>query len=364
MTIMKFDFAIGNPPYHEEVEGNDKGKPLYNYFYDEAEKIADCYEFITPGRFLFNAGMTSKKWNEKMLNDIHFKVLKYIPNSNEVFENTDIKGGVAITYRNKNKEYNAIEEFIVDKNLRDIVNKIKASNFESLSSDMYGGRADLKFNDYFLETYPNYVRDRIAATQIKHPSVTSLPPNEEYEIRNRIFDDAPYIFEIDMTSKNKDNYYRILGLSGTQREYRWIRKEYLTIRYPDNNIIGNYKVYISKASGTGAFGEKLSEPAIGLPGDFSTPTFIGIGKLDSEIEADNLSKYLKTKFVRALLSVLKITQDIVPSKFKYVPKQNYGVKSDIDWSKPISDIDNQLYAKYGLSQEEIDFIETNVKEMV
>lgn len=74
-------------------------------------------------------------------------------------------------------------------------------------------------------------------------------------------------------------------------------------------------------------------------------------------------KYIKTRFARTLLSVLKTTQDITPEKFKYVPLQDFTENSDIDWSKPVSEIDQQLYAKYGLTQEEIDFIETHVKEM-
>lgn len=360
---MKFDFIIGNPPYHEEVEGNDKGKPIYNFFYDEAEKIAKCYELISPGRFLFNAGMTTKKWNEKMLNDPHIKLLEYYPNSNEVFSNTDIKGGVAIIYRDQSQEFEPIGEFVVDDTLRSIVNKIKGYKFISISEYMYGGRADLKFNDYFLSVFPNYIKDRIAATQVKHPSVTELPPSEEYELRNRIFEDAPYIFESEDTNLDKSEYYRVLGLCDGKREYRWIKKEYLVIRYPENNNIFDFKVYISKASGTGAFGERISEPVIGYPGDFSTPTFIGIGKLNTENEAKNLSKYITTKFFRAMLSVLKITQDIVPAKFKYVPMQDFSEKSDIDWSQTISNIDAQLYKKYELNDKEIEYIEKNVKEM-
>lgn len=64
-----------------------------------------------------------------------------------------------------------------------------------------------------------------------------------------------------------------------------------------------------------------------------------------------------------MLSVLKVTQDNTPSKWEYVPLQNFTTTSDIDWSKSISEIDQQLYKKYGLSDKEITFIETNVKEM-
>ena len=76
-----------------------------------------------------------------------------------------------------------------------------------------------------------------------------------------------------------------------------------------------------------------------------------------------LSKYLKTKIARALLGVKKATQHNPKSVWKYVPLQDFTSSSDIDWSKSIHEIDLQLYKKYGLNQEEIDFIEKNVKEM-
>lgn len=64
-----------------------------------------------------------------------------------------------------------------------------------------------------------------------------------------------------------------------------------------------------------------------------------------------------------MLGILKVTQDSSKSTWKYVPMQDFTDKSDIDWSKSVADIDRQLYKKYGLSQKEIDFIESHVKEM-
>lgn len=90
---MKFDFAIGNPPYQEEVLNNGRQNPIYHKFMDETYKIADVTEFITPARFLFDAGQTPKEWNRKMLNDSHFKVLKYESDASTIFPKTDIKGG-------------------------------------------------------------------------------------------------------------------------------------------------------------------------------------------------------------------------------------------------------------------------------
>lgn len=64
-----------------------------------------------------------------------------------------------------------------------------------------------------------------------------------------------------------------------------------------------------------------------------------------------------------MLGILKTTQDLTPAKFSYVPLQDFTSSSDIDWSQSVADIDQQLYRKYGLSQDEIDFIESHVKEM-
>ena len=95
-----------------------------------------------------------------------------------------------------------------------------------------------------------------------------------------------------------------------------------------------------------------------------TQTFIGVGAFDTKENAENALKYVKTKFARALLHVLKVTQDNNRDVWKYVPLQDFTDKSDINWNTSIANIDKQLYKKYGLSQEEIDFIETHVKEMV
>ena len=107
----------------------------------------------------------------------------------------------------------------------------------------------------------------------------------------------------------------------------------------------------------------LSPPVLAGPGIGSTETFLSIGAFDTEDEATALLKYTKTKFARILLGVLKTTQDITPQKWDNVPNQKFADTSDIDWSKSISEIDQQLYAKYGLDKQEIEFIESHAKEM-
>ena len=119
---MKFDFIIGNPPYQEEIEGSSD-RPIYNAFMDAVYEISDKVELITPARFLFNAGKTPKAWNQKMMEDIHLKVLFYERDSSKIFPNTNINGGIAITYRDASKNFGAIEVFSPYDELRSIQEK-------------------------------------------------------------------------------------------------------------------------------------------------------------------------------------------------------------------------------------------------
>ena len=112
-----------------------------------------------------------------------------------------------------------------------------------------------------------------------------------------------------------------------------------------------------------ALRRRLGTPVIAEPSIGHTESFISIGEFHSRNEAEATIKYVKSKFARCLLGVLKVTQDNPPDKWKYVPIQDFTASSDIDWSRPISEIDQQLYAKYGLDQTEISFIESHVKEM-
>ena len=127
--------------------------------------------------------------------------------------------------------------------------------------------------------------------------------------------------------------------------------------------MNKYKVFLSSANGNGIFGETLTPPFVVDPGVASTETFLSIGLFDDRFSANNLLKYIQTKFARSLLGALKKTHHITVETWSFVPIQDFTPQSDINWSKSISEIDQQLYKKYGLSQEEIDFIETNVKEM-
>lgn len=102
----------------------------------------------------------------------------------------------------------------------------------------------------------------------------------------------------------------------------------------------------------------MTTPLIG-----GTQTFITIGNFSNLEEANSAMKYIKTKFARAMLGTLKVTQDNKKRTWSNVPMQDFTSNSDIDWTQSIYDIDLQLYKKYGLDKKEINFIETKVKEM-
>ena len=175
---------------------------------------------------------------------------------------------------------------------------------------------------------------------------------------SNIFTRLPQIF-YDTLPDDDNDYIMILGRENNTRVCKYIRKDY--VRTTINT--DTFKLVVPQASGSGEFGEIISSPVIGKPGEGSTETFITIGVFNSRMEAENCQKYIYSKFCRALLGVLKRTQALSPDKWKYVPLQNFTNKSEIDWTKSISEIDQQLYNKYGLTEEEIQFIETNVKEM-
>lgn len=122
---MKWDFAIGNPPYQDDRQGTSTtALPVYHEFINAAYEVGNAVELIHPARFLFNAGRTPKDWNAKMLNDDHLKILDYQQDAKSVFPNTDIKGGVVISYHDSGKSFGKIGTFTVFEELNMILKKL------------------------------------------------------------------------------------------------------------------------------------------------------------------------------------------------------------------------------------------------
>ncbi len=338
---MKFDVIIGNPPYQLTTE-RTSDMPVYNYFMDVSFKISDKVTFITPARYLFDAGKTPHEWNIKMLNDEHFKVVWYKAKSTDIFPNVDIKGGVAVCYRDAQYSFGKIGSFSTHPELNNIYKKVvvKNENFAPLSDIIYPQN---KFNlNSLYKKFPE-LKLRIGSN------------GNERRLTTSIFG----LSEIFHTEKEKSDDIEILGLVKNIRKIRWIESSIIE-EHPN---LMKWKILIPKSNGTGAIGETLSAPLISKPLMGYTQSFIGIGAFNEQTEAIAALKYIKSKFARTLLSILKATQDNNKDTWRYVPLQNFTENSDIDWSKSVEEIDKQLYAKYALTDDEIAFIEKMIKPM-
>lgn len=337
---LKFGAVVGNPPYHENSK-DTSDKPIYNYFMEISYRLSNLVCLITPARFLFNAGKTSKKWNKKMLSDAFFKVNKYYQKSSEIFFDVDLKGGLSITTRNLNEKSGPVGTFTLFEELNSVLQKVTHSEgFENILSSIF---LQNKFNLTALySSYPN-LRELIGSN------------GKEKRLTTSIFTQLPIFYDEQIS----EDYVKILGLIDNKRVFKWIDNRYL--ESPKN--FEKYKIIIPKSNGTGAIGEVLSTPLIGEPLIGYTQSFISIFSLKNEMEAESALKYINSKFTRAMLGTLKVTQDNNKETWANVPMQDFTENSDIDWSKSVHEIDLQLYKKYKLNDDEINFIEKNVQAM-
>ena len=353
---MKFDYCIGNPPY-QELKVGTSDDPLYNIFLDAAYTVSDKVEMISPARFLFNAGKTPKEWNEKMLQDPHFKVCHYEPDSNKVFPSlpTPIKGGIAITYRDAKKNLGAIETFTPYPELNSILQRVRNRMDRSVSEIVYSPES-YKFTSTLYKEHPEL---KTMTYVYKGETLPLISKGHDYDLTSNIFDKLFGIIFFDKSVKDGNESIQILGRMNNSRQRLFIKKSYIA----EHDNLYKYKLFFPKSNGSGLFGEPMSDAEIGIPGEGHTQTFLSIGCFDNRSEVESMRKYVRTKFLRAMLGILKVTQDNKKSVWKYVPLQDFSDKSDIEWSKSLHEIDEQLYKKYTLSQEEIKFIESQVKEM-
>lgn len=331
-----FTYTVSNPPYQMD-NSNTSSTQIYPHFIDCAELYSYKTIFITPGRFLFNAGKTSKEWNHKKLNDPHFVVYDYFNNGQELFPSVKIGGGVAITGIDYNNT-NPIKMFIPDPEVRSILEKVKSIRESSIDEIIY---TQSKFNlDNVYSDFPHF--KNLIGSNGKEKRLTS-------NIFNRL--------DIFKDEKSYDNQYGIYGLdSNRRRTIKYIDKKYLL----EDNVIEKYSVLVPT---TGSLSKMIGDPVISYPMIGSTQTFISVGSFDNESEVQALLKYIKTKFSRILLSTLKVTQDNKKGVWGNIPIQDFSKNSDIDWDLSIPDIDKELYNKYGLNEDEISFIENNIQSM-
>lgn len=335
---MKFNAVVSNPPYQVGVNK----EPLYHHFISIGMEIGDLGTLIHPGRFLFNAGKTPKAWNQKMLNDEHFKVVKYWKKSDEVFDAVDIKGGVAVTMWDKQNVIGPIGTFVLHDELRAIQVKVESLGEESFSKIVYS-RDLYQLTESFYKENPE-----LEGRQSK---------GHRFDLGTTAFSLFPEVFSDEKPAG--DGYALVVGRENDTRIAKWIKKEYLKL--PDN--FESYKIAFPVANGSGKFGESLSDPFVCGPYCAQNTTFLSAGNFYTLFEAQSCLKYVKTKFARCMLGIFKVTQHTTREAWRAVPLQNFTQQSDINWDLSIPELDAALYQKYNLTRDEIEFIESNVSAM-
>lgn len=330
---MKFDAVVGNPPY-QIMDGGNKASamPIYNIFVDMAKKIKPQYlSMIMPAKW-FNGGRGLDLFREHMLNDSSMQILVDFADSQVCFPGVDIAGGICyFLWNNKHsgkctvKSYNngsfdedirslnEYETFIRMPKAIPIVNKLK--NFSSIN--------------YF---------DSCVSAQRPFGLRTYVKPQDSGDLVLR-YNGGKGLYQNNSTIINQD----------------WI---------PKWKVIMSYLTY-DHAGRADKDGKKriFSTMEILCPNEICTETYLVIYTSNNEVEVKHVLSYMKTKFVRFMVSLVTATQHISKASFRLVPIQDFTANSDIDWSKSAAEIDQQLYAKYSLNDEEISFIESMIKPM-
>ena len=319
---MKFDVIIGNPPYQLSDGGNGaSAKPLYHLFVEQAKKLRPRYmTMIIPSRW-YSGGKGLDEFRQTMLNDNHIRVLFDYTDSKDVFPGVDIAGGIC--YFLWDRENPGVCKY---------TNCFKGKESSTLKElNEYATFIRYPLADNIIRKihcFSEATMDSMVTTRKPFGLATNVLPMEHGDIKLRY-------------NKGVGNYSRSAITTGQEFIDKWkVMISYLTAEHagqPDKN--GQFRV--------------LSTMEILPPKYVCTETYLLAGSFNSENEANNLLNYLKTRFVRFLIGQIAVSQHITKGCFSFTPVQ--------DFSKPWTD--EELYAKYGLTQEEIDFIESMIKPM-
>lgn len=331
---MKFDAIVGNPPYQEAKGTNIV--PIFNHFMTLAKEINPRYiSMIMPSRWMKGGNRGLDDFMKETLADTRIELLHDYIDPKEVFPGVEIKGGVC--YLLWGKFYNGMCRY----SLHDVSKKEQ-------SVERY-----LKTEgcDSFVR-YPICVSILEKIRKFNEQSFSGLVSvREPYGLKSDFFK-HPQKYGVEHLSKDpiKDGI-KIYGLENLKRVERYVPNSYKVKRREET--LNSYKIFIPNAYGCGAIGEELGTPILGTPMSICTETFYLIGPFQGEDESKNALTYLKTKFFRLLVGLKKITQHTTRDTYSLVPIQ--------DFSRPWTD--EELYKKYALTDEEIDFIETMIKPM-
>jgi hypothetical protein len=343
---MKFNAIVGNPPY-QVMDGGGTGSsavPVYDKFVDIAKKAnPEYFSMIMPSRW-FSGGRGLDEFRDRMLNDNSINKIHDFLKAGDCFPNVEIKGGVCY--------------FLWDKN--------------------YNGECEVNtHNGNLISKTTRSLLEVGADTFIRHNEAISImnkvKSKKESSFSNLISANDPFGFDV-----REDNSYKRVrhNFETTYKEgdisvyyYGWQSQGvgYVSEKEITKNIelVKKFKVYISKAYGAGEVypHQIINTPLFGDKNTCCTETYLAIGPFETKELTENVTSYMKTKFFRLLVLLIKNTQNAMKKVYKFVPLQDFTSTSDIDWSQSVPDIDRQLYAKYGLSDEEVAFIEGMIKGM-
>lgn len=345
---VKFDVVVGNPPYQESDGGAQaSASPIYNKFVECAKSLnPNIITLIMPSRW-YIGGKGLEQFRMTMLTDPHLKELHDFLNPSDVFPNTNIRGGVCVI--NWDKSYD---------NTKDLTRVVTYENGQ-IKKDI---KRPLKIKDLDI-----FIREYDALSILEKVNTYSGERLHEGKISDIASPLKPYGFR-GFFIKDKRFHADDTGLTEPIVCYGKGAVGFVERSEIKNKTewIDTWKVFTARANNIGTeLNDDNFNTIIGEPGTICTETYIVIGAdldLDKK-SANNLSNYLKTKFSRFLHSLAKSSQDAARTTYQFIPLQNFTSSSDIDWTQSVAEIDAQLYRKYALSQEEIDFIETHVKEM-
>lgn len=320
---MKFDVIIGNPPYQLEDEGfGASASPIYQRFVNQAISLNPSYlAMIIPARW-YAGGKGLDDFRSQMINDRRIKYLVDYPKLFECFPGVEIKGGVC--YFLWDAKYSG------DCTVRTIVDGEQIS--EATRDLREGGDVLVRWN----EAMSILAKVREAKEDMLDASVSSRKPFG--------------LATTDVgTEDRKDEQDIVLYRRGGTS---FISQKALTT---NSDWIGKYKVLTAMgADGHGRIPTPVTgEPITAPPGSACNETYLVVNVYDTQAEAENLATYLKTKFVRFLISLRKNTQHVTKERFAFVPS--------LDMTQTWTDV--LLYERYGLTPEETAFVESMIKEM-
>lgn len=346
---VKFDVVIGNPPYQESdnKSGNGSATPLYDKFIELSISIKPKYiSLITPSVW-FLGGKGLDNFRRKMLEDIHIKSFHNYVTPNDVFQNVSLRGGVNFFVWDAN--FNNTKCFI---------------HTETIKNSKIVDNSDRPYRLLDLDLFISDSRAYTLLQNMLERNYISLDfEDKKLMLYGFVSERNPFGIATtmkDFGEENDDNDVKIFASKG--------RVGFLprsTIKR-NQELVDSYKVLTAFANNIGTdLPDDNLNTIVSEPKSACTETYLVIGgnlKLTRDT-AKNLSRYLKTKFVRMLIMLAKANQNGTRKTYRFVPLQNFTNESDINWSQSIAEIDQQLYRKYELSEEEIMFIEENVKEM-